>query len=108
MSSSYDRIYAAVRQVPAGFVSTYGRIAVLAGAATPRVVGYAMAALHDRSDVPWHRILNKSGEISLRSNAGAGRRQRRRLEAEGVRFDRGGRVDLREFGWPPGFPCRRD
>jgi methylated-DNA-protein-cysteine methyltransferase-like protein len=89
-----------VRQVPAGFVSTYGRIAELAGAPTPRVVGYAMAALPDGSDVPWHRVVNTRGEISVRPGAG-GRKQRKMLEAEGVRFGRGGRIDLDEFGWPP-------
>jgi len=99
---TYDRIWATVKQVPPGFVSTYGRIAELCGAATPRVVGYAMAALPDGSDVPWHRVLNARGEISLRGGTGP-RKQRRLLRAEGVRFDRRGRVDLEEFGWPPGF-----
>ena len=102
-TSPHDRIYAAVRQVPAGFVSTYGRIADLVGAPTPRVVGFAMAALPEDSDVPWHRIINSRGEISSRSGGDGDRRQRRLLEAEGVRFDRRGRVDLAEFGWPPGF-----
>ena len=86
---SYDRIWATVKQVPPGFVSTYGRIAELTGAATPRVVGYAMAALPDGTDVPWHGM-------------GHGR-QKRLLRKEGIRFDRRGRVDLDEFGWPPGY-----
>ena len=103
---TYDRIWAAVRQVPTGCVSTYGRIAELTGAATPRVVGYAMAALPKGSDVPWHRVVNAQGEISLRAGGG-GQRQRRLLRAEGVRFDRRGRIDLEEFGWPPAFGPRR-
>lgn len=99
---SYDRIWAAVKQVPRGRVSTYGRIAELVGAATPRVVGYAMAALPAGSDVPWHRIINARGEISLPRGGHGHRRQKRLLREEGVRFDRQGRVNLDEFGWPPG------
>jgi methylated-DNA-protein-cysteine methyltransferase-like protein len=100
---SYDRIWATVKQVPPGFVSTYGRIAELTGAATPRVVGYAMAALPDGTDVPWHRIINSRGEISLRRRGTGHARQKRLLRKEGIRFDRRGRVDLDEFGWPPGY-----
>jgi len=102
-TSLYERIWAVVRQVPVGQVSTYGRVARLAGAATPRIVGFAMAGLPRDSDVPWHRIINSRGEISVRTDGAPDRRQRRLLEKEGVRFDRRGRVDLDEFGWPPGL-----
>jgi methylated-DNA-protein-cysteine methyltransferase-like protein len=47
-------------------------------------------------DVPWQRVLNSKGEISLRAGAAE---QRRLLEAEGVVFDDKGRVDLARFGW---------
>jgi methylated-DNA-protein-cysteine methyltransferase-like protein len=59
-----------------------------------RWVGAALAACP--GDVPWQRVLNARGEISLRAGA---EHQRRLLEAEGVIFDAKGRVDLQRFGW---------
>ncbi|MBD3349582.1 MAG: cysteine methyltransferase [Candidatus Eisenbacteria bacterium] len=92
----HARIRDVVRKVPAGTVATYGQIAAIAGRCTPRMVGYAMASLPGDSDVPWHRVLNARGRISL-GGEGAGL-QRAMLEAEGIEFV-DGRVDLAEFGW---------
>ncbi|HYH80760.1 MAG TPA: MGMT family protein [Longimicrobium sp.] len=102
--STYDRIYAVVRRIPRGRVSTYGRVAELAGLGrAARQVGYAMAALPDHTAVPWHRVINAQGRISLRRGAGGGDlEQRFRLEAEGVEFDAGGHVSLERFGWTSG------
>jgi methylated-DNA-protein-cysteine methyltransferase-like protein len=99
--STYDRIYAVVRRIPRGRVCTYGRVADLAGLGrAARQVGYAMAALPDHTTVPWHRVLNAQGRISLRRGEGGGDlEQRFRLEAEDVVFDAGGRVSLERFGW---------
>lgn len=98
--STYDRIYAVVRRIPRGKVSTYGRVAELAGLGrAARQVGYAMAALPDHTAVPWHRVINAQGRISLRRGTGGDLEQRFRLEAEGVVFDSGGRVSLERFGW---------
>lgn len=96
-SSIYKRIYAEVRRIPSGRVSTYGGIARRLGGCGARQVGYAMAALPDGSPVPWHRVINHKGEISLREGAA---RQRALLEAEGVLFDLKGRIDLSRYGWP--------
>ena len=98
-ASLYTRIYSAVRRIPKGRVSTYGRIAKLAGAPGPRVVGYAMAALTAHSGVPWQRVVNHKGEISLRKGGEGELRQRRLLEAEGVRFSLRGRIDLKVYAW---------
>lgn len=51
-----------------------------------------------KEDVPWHRVVNAQGEISLRPTGGY-YEQRARLEEEGVRFDRNGKIDLRRYGW---------
>ena len=96
----YTRIYAAVRKIPKGRVSTYGRIARLVRAPGPRVVGYAMAALPAGSNVPWQRVVNHKGEISLRKGGDGEIRQRRLLEAEGVQFTLKGRINLKTHGWP--------
>lgn len=98
--SLYQRIYAQVRKIPVGRVSTYGRIAKLAKAPGPRVVGYAMAALRAGSTVPWQRVVNHKGEVSLRKAGDGQWRQRRLLEAEGVQFSLRGKIDLKTYGWP--------
>jgi methylated-DNA-protein-cysteine methyltransferase-like protein len=92
--STYDRIYRAVRAIPRGRVATYGDVARLAGLpGRARQVGYALAALPTGTAVPWHRIINHAGRISLPPEEG-GLEQRFRLTAEGVRVDPGGRVSL--------------
>ncbi len=97
-SDLYPRIYAVVRRVPAGRVATYGQIAELTGRCGARQVGYALHALRDDDDVPWHRVINARGEISLREQAPF---QRSLLEAEGVQLDAKGRVDLTRYRWRP-------
>jgi len=96
----YERIYAVVRQVPPGKVTTYGQVAAIVGGCTARMVGYAMAALPHDSDVPWQRVINRQGKISPRSSGLGSARQRQLLEAEGVHFDEKHRVDFGEAGWP--------
>lgn len=105
--SIYEKIYEVVRQVPPGKVATYGQIAKIVGFCTPRMVGYAMAALPHGVDVPWQRVINHKGEISPRRRGEGSERQRRRLEAEGVCFDQKSRVDLKKVRWTnPGLPSR--
>jgi methylated-DNA-protein-cysteine methyltransferase-like protein len=88
-----------VRRIPRGRVATYGQVAAFAGfARQPRLAGYALHALPHGSDVPWHRVLNARGRVSLPDTDGVASLQRALLEREGVRFD-AGRVDLDRFGW---------
>ena len=96
-----ERIYSQVRKVPRGKVATYGQIASLAGLdGQARQVGYAMAALLSHSAVPWHRVINAQGRVSMRREGPGGSIiQRQMLEREGVMFDGGGRVALARFGW---------
>ena len=99
----YDRVYGLVSQVPAGKVVTYGQVAVLLGApAAARAVGYALSYLGGRDDVPWWRVVNARGAISLRGRGEHADRQRRLLEDEGVRFNDDERIDLRLYRWWPG------
>jgi methylated-DNA-protein-cysteine methyltransferase-like protein len=99
LSDTYERIYAAVRRVPRGRVATYGQIAAVAGLpGHARQVGYALHALKASTGVPWQRVINAKGMISLRPMRG-GVSQRLLLEAEGVKFDAAGRVSLTKFGW---------
>ena len=95
----YERIYEVIRQIPAGKVATYGQIASIVGECSARMVGYALAALKPGSDVPWQRVINSQGKISLRYNGAESIEQRQLLELEGIRFDASGRIDLQKFGW---------
>jgi methylated-DNA-protein-cysteine methyltransferase related protein len=97
-----ERIYAQVRKIPRGKVATYGQVASLAGlAGQARQVGYAMAALPSSSAIPWHRVINAQGRVSMRSEGPGGSIiQQQLLEREGVLFD-GGRVALARFRWKP-------
>jgi len=96
------RIYQVVHTVPEGQVATYGQIAAIVEC-TPRLVGYAMAALTPNSTVPWQRVINRDGKISIRSHGQPDAEQRSRLQQEGVVFDCLGVIDLTIYGWsgPP-------
>lgn len=95
----YTRIYAVIRQIPPGRVATYGQIAVIVGNCTARMVGYALAATPANGEVPWQRVINAQGKISLRAMSGENALQRQLLEEEGIHFSAQGKVDLRHYRW---------
>jgi methylated-DNA-protein-cysteine methyltransferase-like protein len=98
----YEQVYALVRLVPRGYVTTYGTIALALGApGHARQVGYALAALQDGHDVPAHRVVNRSGVLSGEHAFGAPGTMRGLLEAEGVTFRDDGRVNLARHLWEP-------
>jgi methylated-DNA-protein-cysteine methyltransferase-like protein len=95
----FERIFEVVRSIPEGHVATYGQIARHVGCCSPQMVGFAMAALPFDSDVPWHRVLNYKGMVSPRADGYGDSIQQALLEAEGIRFNDKGCVDLTEVGW---------
>jgi methylated-DNA-protein-cysteine methyltransferase-like protein len=95
-------VYRVVRRIPSGQVATYGQVAALAGMpGAARQVGWALSALHEDDDVPWHRVINAQGEISPRGTREAADLQRALLESEGVELNQRGRVDLTRYAWRP-------
>ena len=100
-TSLFKTIYSVVKQVPSGKVATYGQIAALINPCTPRQVGFAMAATPPNSGIPWHRVINSQGKISIRSSGVESIEQKSLLESEGVIFNSAGKVDLNEFLWEP-------
>jgi methylated-DNA-protein-cysteine methyltransferase-like protein len=99
MSSFFEKVHHLVRQVPPGKVTSYGAIArMLEHPHAARTVGWAMHSIPEGSDVPWWRVLNGRGCISLAGEHGASL-QRDLLEAEGVEVGERGCVDLKRFGW---------
>jgi len=100
--STHQAILAVVRRIPRGRVATYGQVASLAGLVRqPRLVGYALHALPSSTAVPWHRVINARGMVSIRSDGAASLSQRMLLEREGVQFDGRGRVSLERYQWRP-------
>ena len=94
----FDRaVFHLVGQIPRGKVATYGQLATLLGfPRAARAVGYAMKRCPH--DLPWQRVVNARGGISLRANVSGMITQRVLLEHEGIPFRRG-RVDLDRYRW---------
>jgi methylated-DNA-protein-cysteine methyltransferase-like protein len=100
--TTYQRIYRIVGRIPHGRVATYGQVAALAGLpGQARLAGYALHALPASTALPWHRVINAQGGISLRGPGGDVLAQRMLLESEGVAFDARGRVRLETCRWKP-------
>ena len=97
------RVIDTVRLIPQGRLATYGQIADLIGAyGCARQVGWALRRLTLPSDVPWHRVVNAQGRISMSlSREGSDWIQREMLIAEGIPVDAEGRLPLRRFLWHP-------
>lgn len=97
--NAFDKIYAIVRQIPAGKVATYGQIAALAGNRRwSRVVGFALHVNPDPDGIPCFRVVNRLGQVSEAFAFGGGNRQIELLEAEGIPCPKG-KVDLKKYQW---------
>lgn len=104
MVSYNERVYAIVRRIPFGRVTTYGVIAELLGdPRKAREVGWALNTCPD--DVPAHRVINRHGAVSGGSSSSAQVR-RLLLEEEGVAFGPDGRCELKRYAWVPSSHSR--
>ncbi len=105
MKGFFKKVHEIVAGIPPGSVMTYGQIAAMAGnPRASRAVGYALRAVPDGVDIPWHRVVNSKGEISSRRTMqGDDDRvlQRVLLESEGVVFNRLSRIDLKKYQLVP-------
>ena len=101
MGDFFKKVHSIVRGIPPGAVMTYGQIARIAGnPRASRAVGYALRATPDGVELPWHRVVNAKGEVSMRRTfSGDDDRtlQRVLLESEGVVFSESGRIDLKKY-----------
>ncbi|WP_444935209.1 MGMT family protein [Microbulbifer sp. JMSA004] len=97
--NSLERICQALAAIPKGRVVTYGDLAEMAGyPRAARLAGQTLRKLPRGTKLPWHRVINAQGRISL-PEPGASR-QRKRLESEGVTLLKG-RVDMSKYRWKP-------
>jgi methylated-DNA-protein-cysteine methyltransferase related protein len=84
-SHYWDDVYAVVRLIPQGRVSTYGAIADYLRLGSARMVGWALNNCHQEAEyIPAHRVINRNGELSGRIHFGTPTRMQELLEAEGV------------------------
>lgn len=96
-----ENVITAIHSIPAGYVSTYGRIAELAGNPSgARQVARILHSCSRKEGLPWHRIINREGKISLPQGNGY-ERQRRLLEEEGVIPSANGKIDLAIYLYTP-------
>ncbi|MEO7427448.1 MAG: MGMT family protein [Fibrobacteria bacterium] len=94
-----DRILAAIRCIPKGRVASYGQVAMVAGSPRgARQVARLLHSLSEKEKLPWHRVINSAGRISL-PIPGAGAKQAALLRREKVEVSETGAVDLQRFGW---------
>lgn len=99
MAESFtEKVIDILQQIPSGRVTTYGRVARMAG--NPRGARQVVRILHSSSgkyNLPWHRVINRFGEIPERMSM-FDAYQKTLLEEEGVEVT-GMRVDLQRYLW---------
>jgi len=103
----FEQVYKVVRCIPPGKVSSYGRIAAMLGhPRAARAVGYALSALrqpekegYTSTNVPWQRVVNSQGRISIRHREQTANKQALILRDEGVVVNENGRIDLDIYLW---------
>ena len=101
MKSYTEKVRDLIKAIPHGKVATYGQIAAYAG--NPRASRQVVRVLHSSSEkynLPWHRVINSKGKISLPSGNGY-EIQKQLLLKEGVVFSKDDNIDLSVFLWKP-------
>jgi len=96
-----DRVIEIIKSIPFGKVTTYGTVATLAGSPrSAREVGYLLHSLTQKYNLPWQRVINKKGYISIRGgDVNMKNLQKKLLEEEGVEVSEDFMVDLKIYGW---------
>ena len=94
-----EAIYLALMSIPTGKVITYGQLASLAGLpGAARLAGTVLCGLPEKTELPWHRVINAQGKISLPVDSAPYKKQLQRLQAEGIEI-KNGKISLRIYGY---------
>ena len=94
-------VIALIKSIPKGKVATYGQIAYLTGLyPSVRRVVWILHSCSEKERLPWHRVVNSKGAISLRPGKGY-EKQKEMLQKEGIVFDKRDRIDLERYLWEP-------
>lgn len=98
----FEDVYAVVRLIPEGRVTSYGAIAGYLGAVkSSRMVGYAMNAAHALPDVPAHRVVNRNGLLTGKHHFATQTRMQELLEHEGITVIEDKVIDFERIFWNP-------
>ena len=95
-----DAVIKAIKSIPKGRVATYGQIAAVAGNhRASRQVAYILHSVSGKEGLPWFRVINSKGQISLKGKGY--QEQKKLLKKEGVKFDKADKIDLKKYLWQP-------
>jgi methylated-DNA-protein-cysteine methyltransferase-like protein len=90
-----------IRRIPEGKVATYGQIASLAGNhRAARQIAWILHSSSRKENLPWHRVVNSQGGISLKPRRGY-EVQKALLSKECVEFDENDHIKLQDYLWKP-------
>ena len=99
--SFFEAVKEIIKSIPTGQVATYGQIAAYAGNPQgARQVAWVLHTYSEKEGLPWHRVINSKGGISLGHGSGY-ELQKALLEKEGVTFGKGDTIDLKKYQWNP-------
>ena len=99
--SFYEKAVNIIKAIPYGKVATYGQIAFLAGSPrSARQVSWVLHSSSEKNQLPWHRIINSRGAISLKPGYGF-ELQKKLLEDENIVFNKKNCIDLDIYLWKP-------
>lgn len=95
------RLYTVIQGIPVGKVATYGQIASLAGLpGAARLVGKILSGLPAETSLPWHRVINAAGKISMPEGSDSFNEQKKRLTTENIILT-GSQIILKQYLWKP-------
>ncbi|MBU7016478.1 MAG: MGMT family protein [Theionarchaea archaeon] len=99
--SFFNSVKELIKRIPPGRVATYGQIAALAGnPQSARQVVWVLHTYSEKENLPWHRVINSKGSISLGHGSGY-EMQKALLEKEGIVFGKNDKVNLKKYQWNP-------
>ena len=104
MSSDwYKKIWQQAAMIPEGQIASYGQIAKQAGLPrrAARMIGRALGAAPVEMELPWHRVVNAQGKISIPKGTRRYELQKELLEKEGFKIDENGQLDVTDRRWDP-------
>lgn len=97
-----QKVIRIVSKIPYGAVASYGQIALYCGAPrAAREVGWTLSRLEGKEELPWWRVINNTGRISIKSNHYSATLQKKLLEAEGVFINTDFSFQIEEYRWKP-------
>ena len=101
ISSFSKRAIEIIKRIPVGKVVTYGQVATFAGNNRgARQVSRILHSSSEKYELPWHRVINSQGRISMKPGDGF-EMQKSLLEVEGIEFDGNNQIDFKKFLWKP-------